>query len=245
MAEYTLDNLIFHTDFTDVPNTGSTTAYQTIRCPMKEYLTAGRHVFTLLVDKGGFYINNMTFSLVPPAPTFTIPGTVEAEDYSSGSDGVAVAAGNGGFALGNFNNNQYVDYSVDITDTGKYSYEVTASSEVAGSGFNMSLVYSDGTVKNLLTVYVSNTGSKDTYKVVTGKIRNKINVTGKHTLRFTATAGSCNIDKVKLICTESTGISTIDADEESDAPAYNLMGLPVSEGYRGMVIQNGKKVIKR
>ena len=37
-------------------------------------------------------------------------------------------------------------------------------------------------------------------------------------------------------------IRTVVSDEP-DTPAYNLMGLPVSDGYRGIVIKNGKKYV--
>lgn len=242
LAEYTFDNLIYFTDFTEVPTTGSTSTYQSVRCPMKEYLTAGRHVFTLLIDKGGFYIKSLTFKSIP---TFTLPGTIEAEDYCLGGDGMNIVSGNGGSVLGNVNNNKWAEYSVNFTQLGKYEYEVTASSESAESKVNLSLVNSDGTLENLFTVTLSSTGSLNTYQVKTGKIRKSIKVDGMQKVRITATSGNCNIDNVKLICTEPTGISTITTDEESNAPAYNLMGVPVGNDYRGIVIINGKKVIKR
>lgn len=242
LAEYTFDNLIYFTDFTEVPTTGSTSTYQSVRCPMKEYLTAGRHVFTLLIDKGGFYIKKLTFKSIP---TFTLPGTIEAEDYCLGGDGMNIISGNGGNVLGNVNNNKWAEYSVNFTQSGKYEYEITASSEVAESKVNLSLVNSDGTLENLFTVTLSSTGSLNTYQVKTGKIRKSIKVDGIQKVRITATSGNCNIDNVKLICTEPTGISTITTDEESNGPAYNLMGVPVGNDYRGIVIINGKKVVRR
>ncbi|MBR5654164.1 MAG: Ig-like domain-containing protein [Prevotella sp.] len=46
---------------------------------------------------------------------------------------------------------------------------------------------------------------------------------------------------------ETTGITTIDGDSTLDmnAPMYNLSGQRVDNSYRGVVIQNGKKVIKK
>ncbi|MBR4388141.1 MAG: hypothetical protein IKT00_03055, partial [Prevotella sp.] len=45
---------------------------------------------------------------------------------------------------------------------------------------------------------------------------------------------------------ETTGITTIAADGiDSAAPMYNLAGQRVNGSYRGVVIQNGKKVIKK
>ena len=38
---------------------------------------------------------------------------------------------------------------------------------------------------------------------------------------------------------------TNDASNTADDRAYNLMGVPVSDDYRGIVIRNGKKVFKK
>jgi hypothetical protein len=41
----------------------------------------------------------------------------------------------------------------------------------------------------------------------------------------------------------TTGISSIEADN-ADAPAFNMAGQKVNKGYKGVVIMNGKKVVK-
>ena len=240
LAEYTFDNLKFLTEFTEVPNTGSTTEFQTLRCPVTEYLTAGRHVLTLLVDKGGFYIKNMKFNLLP---TFNLPGIVEAEDLVKSEGGSIISTSNG-FALGNLAANNWAEYSVNVTQAGKYSYEATVSSDVAGSKFNMYLIDADGEEKSLGLVKVPNTGSKDVYNTKNGTIRECLSE-GIHTLRIAVTGGNCNIDNIKFICTDPvSGINEIVNDVDADAPAYNLMGVPVNAGYHGIVIKNGKKMIK-
>ena len=241
LSEYSLDKLTFFTDFTAVPNTGGANNYQILRCPMKEYLTAGRHVFCLNIDKGGFYIKSLSFSR---ATTFDLPGIVEAEDYYLGGDGISVVSGNGGSVISNTKQNAWTEYIVNFTQTGKYSCEVTASSEVDGSKVAVGLLQSDGSVKTLTTITLPKTGSKDVYQAKTGIIRNAIKEKGIQKLRFTVTSGNCNIDKVELICTNpDTGINDIISDDASDAPAYNLMGVPVDASYRGIVIKNGKKVV--
>ena len=42
-----------------------------------------------------------------------------------------------------------------------------------------------------------------------------------------------------------TGVGAIKADADVNAPAYNLKGQRVTEGYKGLVIKNGKKVINK
>jgi GH35 family endo-1,4-beta-xylanase len=237
LAEYTFDNIDFLTDFTDVPNTGSTTEFKPVRCSIKKYLTAGKHVFTLLVEKGGFYIKNIKFNLLP---TYSMPGIVEAEDFVDSKGGSIVATVDG-FAWGNAANGDWAEYSVKVNQAGKYSYEATVSSDVTGSKFTMALVDSEGNEISIPMVKVPNKG-KDTYEVKTGNVKTAFKE-GLHTLRIIVTGGTCNIDKIKFTCTEpASGIDEIMSDDASNAPAYNLMGVPVNAGYRGIVIKNGKKM---
>ena len=235
LAEYGFDNLTYLTDFTEVPSTGGSKEFKTLRCPLKEPLKAGRHVLTLLVDKGGFCIKSLTFKRTP---TFSLPGAVEAEDYFQG-EGMTIVPTADGFALGNTATGSWAEYSINVTEAGKYNYEATVSSVVAGSKFSMVMVESDGTEKTLGTVTVPQTGSLDTYEVKTGKIRNPLKA-GQQKLRITVTGGSCNIDKVNLVSTE-TGISEVTRDDAVAGTSYNLSGQRVTAGYKGIVIRNGRK----
>lgn len=241
LSEYTLDNIIFYTDFTEVPNTGSKDTFKSVHCPLKQYLTAGRHVFCMNVDKGGFYIKTITFK---HTPTFSLPGVVEGEDYLTSENVGAVTAGDG-FALGNTVAGGWAEYVVNVTQPGKYSYEATVSSAVDNASFSMTLINNDGSEKTLGSLIVPNTGSNDTYTIKTAKIRNTLKEAGEHTLRIKVTNAGGNIDNIKFICTEpATGISEIaDDDNAVVGNMYNLYGMPVTSGYRGIAIQNGKKLI--
>ena len=46
----------------EVPKTGGATEWKTLHGYLTTELTAGRHVFTLLVDQGGFNIKDITFN---------------------------------------------------------------------------------------------------------------------------------------------------------------------------------------
>ena len=239
LAEYTFDNLKFLTEFTNVPNTGSATEFQTVRCPITEYLTAGRHVFTLLVEKGGFYIKNMKFNLLP---TFNLPGIVEAEDMVN-SEGVSIISTADGFALGNAGNGAWAEYLIKVNQTGKYAYEAKVSSEVSGSKFTMKLVDEKGNEISMPLVKVPNKG-KDVYEVKTANIKSSIKE-GTYTLRINVSGGVCNIDNINFVCTEPTGINEVESHTATDGRMYNLMGAPVGDNYRGIVIINGKKVVRK
>ena len=240
LSEYGFDNLTYYTNMIAVPNTGGTTEFQTLHCPMMQQLTAGRHVFCLNVDKGGFYVKSMTFNLIP---TFTMPGAIAVKDMVR-SDGVEVKTTSDGYAL-NMDNADWAEYLVDVTlNNNKYSFEVTASS-VGGASVSMALIDSNGNEKSLGTANIPSTGSLDTYQVKTGKIRNTLNA-GNQTLRITLKSGSCNIASLNFTNTESTGIDELEGNDAANAgDIYNLSGQKVAAGYKGIVIRNGKKVVVR
>ena len=48
-----------------------------------------------------------------------------------------------------------------------------------------------------------------------------------------------------VIDSPSTGISKITTTNVADAPMYNLAGQRVDSNYKGVVIQNGKKVVRK
>jgi hypothetical protein len=104
----------------------------------------------------------------------------------------------------------------------------------------MTLIDSQDNEMTLPLVKVPNNG-KDTYSVKSAAIKEALKE-GMYTLRINVTGGNCFIDKIHFTCTE-TGIDEVAVDNAVNAPAYNLMGVPVNNGYRGIVIKNGKKVV--
>jgi len=245
LSEYGFDNLTFHTNITQVPNTGGSSTFQTLRCPMMEPLTAGRHTFCLNIDKGGFYIKSMTFKALP---VVELPGTLEAEDFSNG-EGISIISGNGGSVLGNTTTGEWLEYAVNITQAGKYSFEATVSSAIDNSSFKMTLIESDGNEKTLGTITVPNTGSLNTYQVKTGKIRNSFKE-GKQKLRMNIVNGGCNIDKVKFICTEPTGIISAETDQTAtETQWFSPDGRRLTAPQKGLNLErtviNGQTVTRK
>ena len=47
----------------------------------------------------------------------------------------------------------------------------------------------------------------------------------------------------KIVAIESSGIDEITVDDGAPRVRYNLQGQPVDDGYRGIVIENGKKIL--
>ena len=377
LTEYGFDNVTFLADMIEVPKTGSSSNFQTMHCVMTKPLTAGRHRICLNIDKGSFYIKNLTFqryeqdknisvsvSSVSPstisvddttlikvtassststianvkvfandlligtlteAPyqieftpvakgsysitaiatdaegkenvsakktlkvngrrtpysgkSIALPGIIEAENFDKGGEGltfhdtdsnregdvnyrtdgegVDFVKGNGGTAIGYTAVNEWLEYSVNITEGGQYSYVATVSSGVTGSAFNIQQVGANGKMTTLCRVSVPQTGSNnwDTYKTVTGKISQHLDA-GETILRFTIAGAQCNIDKVEFICDVSDGIESLTSNvaPANDGAVYNLAGQRVANGKskmengqlpKGVYVVNGKKVLVR
>ncbi len=194
-----------------------------------------------------------------------LPGVIQAENFDKGgegltfhdsdsndeggtsyrtdNEGVDIVSGGSGYVIGYTAADEWLEYTVNFTQPGKYSYEATVSSGATGSGFTIGLV-ENGKVTNLAKVNVPQTASNswDTYKVVSGNL-NKEFETGQQILRITINGAYCNIDKIELKSTN--GIDDATAIQQVNGPSYNLMGMKVGADYKGIVIKNGKKHLKK
>ena len=369
LAEYAPENLTYITEYLTVPKTEGINDYHKLHYVTQDTLRAGRHVITLLVDKGGFYIKSLTFkryeedksmamtinSIQPSTVTagdttiisvtprstnspiaevniyandlligtmtefpettpykfeyvptmagsqtiiavvtnadgksktsakktlkvnaqrgpyknvITIPGIIQAEDFDKGGEGVSfhdkdsndegdanyrtdnegldLVKGNNGTCIGYTAVDEWTEYTVNVTAPGKYSYEATVSSGSTGSGFSIGLVKNGKVSTKLAQVDVPQTANNDwgTYKVVKGELSKNL-TEGQQIIRFTITGANCNIDKVKFICTENTGIESVIMAEPTKDVIYNLKGQKVDANYKGLIIKNGRKILMK
>lgn len=363
LAEYSLDNLEYLSEFVEVPKTGGVNDFQTMHGRLQMPLTAGRHIICLNVDKGGFYIDKLTFTryeedknitvsvatnkstitvgdsavitVTPKSTTSTIanvkvfannlligtltespyklvyypaekgsytitaiatdaegkekmsavktlkvngrrvpylanpisiPGVIQAENYDNGgegltyhdadeanqgdasfrtADGVDIVKGNGGKAVGYTSANEWIEYSVNVKEPGEYECIATVSSGTTGSGFTLAL-RNNSVSTTLCKINVPQTANNSwgTYKTVTAKL-NKALTVGEHVWRITINGANCNIDKLELKLLD-TGIEDMEnSQQEGNQPQYNLSGQKVGTDFRGIVIKNGRKVLKR
>ena len=197
----------------------------------------------------------------------TIPGIVEAENfdrggeglsfhdsdsndeaksnYRSDNEGVDIKKSNGGYVLGWTAQNEWYEYTVEITQAGKYTCDAVVSSGTTGSGFNVGIV-ENGKVTNLWRMSVPQTGNNtwDNYKTISNTTPKEL-TTGKTIIRITVFGANCDIDKIELKCVEPTAINEINADANANGAIYNISGQRVDENYKGIVIINGKKVMKK
>ena len=169
-------------------------------------------------------------------------------NYRSDNAGVDIVKGGSGYVLGYTAVGDWTEYSVNVAESGRYTYAATVSSGVTGSSFTISLV-EDGKVTTLAKVNVPKTGNNnwDTYQAVNGTIA-KILEAGPHIFRITITGANCNIDQIEFTLKESTGIEELrepSGEMRDKRRIYNLQGLPVDANYKGIVIINGKKYLNK
>ena len=197
----------------------------------------------------------------------TLPGTLQAENFDSGSEGqtyhdsdtknegtssyrtdgggVDMVTGNGGYAIGYTAAGEWLEYTVDVTEAGKYSYEAVVSSGNTGSAFTLALKDGNSLV-DLCKVNVPKTCDDwNTYTSVKGNLSQSLEA-GTHILRITINGSYCNIDKIIFTCTEPAGIDAVSANGQTGRDAvYNLSGQQVAPGYKGIVVKNGRKMLMR
>ena len=152
----------------------------------------------------------------------TFPGTIQMENYDKGGeelsfhdadmvneggvyreDGVDVVCLGGtdnkdceGFAIGYTQAGEWLQYSVDVKETGEYMFRANVASGLDGSGFKLFL---DGKAVTD-TVKIPKGVDWDTYGTVDGEI-GKV-AAGKHTLKVLITGAYANIDWIRFGRTE-------------------------------------------
>ena len=199
----------------------------------------------------------------------TIPGIVEAENfdkcgegpafhdsdsndeaksgYRSDNEGVDIKkTSGGGYVLGWTSQDEWYEYTVEVTQAGKYTCHAVVSSGLSGTGFNVGIV-ENGKVTNLWKMNVPQTGDNtwDNYESISNTTPKELKE-GKTIIRISIVGANCDIDKIELKCVEPTAINEINADETVGNDAiYNISGQRVDDSYKGIVIINGKKMMKK
>ena len=185
--------------------------------------TTGRYDLKAIVytNDGKTYEREGGFTVYNPRSPFTtinFPGTLQAEDFDKGGEGltyhddsrvegdasyyrsdnsgVDIVEGNYSFAIGYTNSGEWLEYTVNVTEPGLYSYEAYVSSGIDNSSFTMSLLSDDGLIDLTDVIAVPKTGSDwNTYKAIGGQLNTKLKA-GKNIIRISITGSSCNIDKI-------------------------------------------------
>ena len=221
-------------------------------------------------DDGTQYERYAGFTAYPPRTPFNgvkeIPGIIECEDFDAGAEGMSfhdsdyvnegdvkdyrdngggvdLVKGNGGTVIGYTAQGEWLDYTVNVAQDVEIEYEATVSSGNYGAAFSLAIVNEKG-ITQLAKVNVPKTGDGDwsKYKTVKGKLSKPLEA-GEQILRLTIEGPYANIDKIEIKSTE-TGIRSVKTGDSSQETVYNLAGQKVNSRYKGIVIQDGKKVVK-
>jgi len=140
------------------------------------------------MKESGNYIRTKlrSFATTPPPAPVTLPGTVQAENYSAMSGIQTETCSEGGLNVGWIDNGDWMDYSVNPSSSGSY----TINFRVASTGSTgICQIKSGSTV--LATVNIPNTGGWQNWTTVS----TSVNLTaGSQTIRLQATGPLWNIN---------------------------------------------------
>ncbi|MES2733539.1 MAG: family 43 glycosylhydrolase [Bacteroidota bacterium] len=198
------------------PNTGGWQTWQNVSKIVN--LTAGKHIMRFVIDAKEFNINKFTFTApgIPPVQTpyalvIALPGTVEAENFDNGGEGVAYhdteeanlggiqrptgpdvftcVSSEGSNALGWINNGEWIEYMVNADSAGSY----TINARIA-SVFNTGVFHLEWDGVNISgAIAVPNTGDWQAWQSVTKTVTL---TAGPHILRVFFDAGNFNLNKI-------------------------------------------------
>lgn len=154
-----------------------------------------------------------------PFKDMSLPGTIEAEDFDISGEGTSYhdseSANRGGasyrtdgagvdvtsisagqYAVCNTASGEWIEYTVDITESGTYSYDAYVSSSATGGKLNIALT-TDGTYKSLadLTIPQTTTDNTNVFKAVHGRLTLE---EGQHIIMLTISSGDYKIDKIEF-----------------------------------------------
>jgi hypothetical protein len=203
------------------PNTGSWGAFQYVSTAAVS-LSAGEHVLKVVTDQQWFNFDAIRFTSVPNVSTpydgkpFAAPGTFEAAKFDLGGEGVAYHdnvpgnAGNAGFrtsedvdivvatgnatdyVVNNFENTEYLKYTVNVAASGSYTIDLNVSSQFSNSSFHVEI--DDVAVTG--SIFAPNTGAWSVFQFVSTP---PVSVTaGPHVLKIVTDQQWFNLDAVRF-----------------------------------------------
>lgn len=208
--------------------------------------------YTLKPTSGSLYISEINVT----TEENTVPATISAAEYATFC--------NASYAL-DFSETGITVYTAEDKETSVGLNEVTSGKVPAntpvvlykasanGTAIDVPVIASAPAIEGTNDLRVS-TGTDVDYMYVLAKKNNKVG--------FYKWAGSTNLSAGKIYLQgkasygareflgfegTTTGISNVDVNDNIDAnaPMYNLAGQKVSKSYKGIVVVNGKKVVRK
>jgi GH18 family chitinase len=237
-----------------VPNSGGWQNWQTVSVTTPA-LTTGTHTLKIVLGTGGFNLEYLNFNLLAASSSTAylgvpavIPGTIEAENYDNGGQGVAYndsdATNNGGqyrpsdgvdieattdigggYDVGWTANGEWMKYSVNVTQPGAYTLQARVATQNAGDHFHVEI---DG-VNVSGTINVPNTGGWQNWQTVS--VTTTALSVGLHTMKIVMDAGGFNLNYLNW---------TIDSTTDCANTSISFVGAtPISGNTYQWQINNG------
>jgi endonuclease/exonuclease/phosphatase family metal-dependent hydrolase len=234
-----------------VPGTGGWQQWTTVNVPVT--LSSGNQILTVLFDTGGVNLNRIgvsngsgstgstsssssSSSTLSPfgGNAWSVPGTIQAEDFDEGPDGVAyhdTTSGNsggtyrntgvdiesssgGGYNVGWTAVGEYLNYSVNVGSGGSYTAQLRVASANGGSlhiGFN-------GPSSVWTSVPVSSTGGWQNWTTINVPVSLGA---GRQVMTLMIDSGSINLDQVTVVAGSSSSSSS---SSSSGGSSYTASG---------------------
>lgn len=164
-----------------------------------------------------------------------IPGTIEAEEYDNGGEGIAYhdtdienklgeyrkdgvdieVCGEGAFNVGQINENEWLAYTVNVIGTGSYTFTVRTASAGTGGTFHIE-VDGEKIGKSLIAPVT------DGWQIYTDVVITDISLDkGEHTVKFVSESKGYNLDKIIVSKT------TVPVQGIQMKKGWNLVGCPL------------------
>jgi len=161
-------------------------------------MTANHSVTVLATNNNG--LTTEKTNLFRYYPVVSIPGKIEAEDYSNmaGITTQKTSDVNGGLNITTIEANDWMDYSLNIKEAGYYIFEFRLASSTSTGKFQVRK-----SITVLSTLTVKSTGGLQKWVTVSDTIKLSA---GKQTLRIWALAGGWNINWLNLTYLNTTSI---------------------------------------
>ncbi len=199
-----------------VPNTSGLTTWTTVNVVVN--LAAGQQTLKLLSTQTPIWALNWFSSVAGSAGQQVIPGTIQAESYSTmlGVGTETTGDAGGGLDVGWITYKDYMSYPVKVQTTG--SYTVSFRVATANSGANIQLDNGSNTV--YAKISVPNTGGWQSWTTVT----TTVNLTaGVQTIRVLSTGGAAtwNLNWMSYALVDS-GVYPIPGTIQSENYATSL-----------------------
>jgi glycosidase len=237
-----------------VPSTGGWQTWTTVTASVT--LPAGQQVLTVSQDSANINLNYLTFASQsngegPYGGTAaSIPGTVQAENYDTGGQGVGYSVGSvngtansyrtdgvdleacsdtgGGYDVGWSASGQWFRYTVNVATAGTYTVALRVAN---GSGSSASMHLQNASGTNLSgTIKVPNTGGWQTWTTVYASVTLPA---GQHVLTVSQDSANINLNYLTFSSGSLSGTPT----NVTSASTFNLTTLGTTDwaawGYNG------------